>query len=153
MESKRYIRSQKLIGWTLFGSFFVEIPFLFRIFCAMLNTLVVVWDHIKLCKNRIFAHKGLERKITMPAPKWAQDFDCVMPHPPPAYGIRRQARWWCSASRQALRPFSWGYSSCWLAVSWRCHSPNTFRPPEWWRHIKGQASKMDACPFISDVLC
>ena len=31
----------------------------------MLNTLVVVWDHIKLCKNRIFAHKGLERKITM----------------------------------------------------------------------------------------
>ena len=31
----------------------------------MLNTLVVVWDHIKLCKNHIFAHKGLERKITM----------------------------------------------------------------------------------------
>lgn len=34
-------------------------------FCAMLNTLVVVWDHIKLCKNHIFAYKGLERKITM----------------------------------------------------------------------------------------
>ena len=31
----------------------------------MLNTLVVVWDHIKLCKNHIFAYKGLERKITM----------------------------------------------------------------------------------------
>lgn len=25
-----------------------KIPFLFCMFCAMLNTLVVVWDHIKL---------------------------------------------------------------------------------------------------------
>lgn len=66
MESKRYIRSQKIDRmnsfWLLFCGNSLPFP---AMFCAMLNTLVVVWDHIKLCKNHIFAYKGLERKITM----------------------------------------------------------------------------------------
>lgn len=48
-----------MTGCVLFGSFFAEIPFLFRMFCAMLNTLVVILDHT-LCRlsldRKFFRH-------------------------------------------------------------------------------------------------